>query len=360
MPPLNPILKALRCAIALLCVLVWSTRLLPAQNLIPNGGFEDGDVPSCTQGKLPPPWLSASPVTPGADVYSCDCGTLAGLQVNPGGSFAPGCPAPSGLRFIAGWTAPGFADAECMGVPLLAELEAGQPYRVSARILRSLNHPDSTGMDVFLSSDMVFDAAQDAFATTFGEGAGPTAWTTFTSSFEAPANSAGLGSFILVPRKLTAFTSSYQALDDIRLEPLAEVYCQPKVASNGCIPSISVVGVPSLTVGVRFLVKAQQVVSSKPGILIHSKQAAAVPFMGGTLCLGGTVTRSALMNSGGSGSPPYDCTGTFAYNFDQVLQSAGAGGFQVGDNAYAQYWFRDPQDAFGAGLSDAVRFEIVD
>ncbi len=134
-------------------------------------------------------------------------------------------------------------------------------------------------------------------------------------------------------------------------------YCSAKPASGGCMPAISTSGVSSATAVQPFLVSATGIVENKIGIMIYGKAAAALPFQGGFLCIGGSIQRTPAQLSGSMGA---SCTGTFNFDFNQHAQGSGDPYLVAGGLVFAQYWFRDPQDpaGFGSGLTDAVRFGI--
>ena len=134
-------------------------------------------------------------------------------------------------------------------------------------------------------------------------------------------------------------------------------YCVAKTASGGCVPTISTSGMSSATATVPFLVNATGIVTNKFGFLIYGKSGAALPFQGGFLCIGGTISRTPVQFSGSAGAP---CTGSFSFDFNQYAQASGNPALAAGELLFAQYWFRDPQDpaGFGSGLTNAVRFGI--
>ena len=79
------------------------------QSLVPNGDFESG-LAACAQGYLPAPWFQAGSTSPGADTYNClpnpcDPTSMLGIDPNSYLNFPNASPAPSGVRFAAGWSA---------------------------------------------------------------------------------------------------------------------------------------------------------------------------------------------------------------------------------------------------------------
>ncbi|MEO6710517.1 MAG: PQQ-dependent sugar dehydrogenase, partial [Planctomycetota bacterium] len=134
-------------------------------------------------------------------------------------------------------------------------------------------------------------------------------------------------------------------------------YCTAKSNSLGCVPTIAASG--SATVGApdNFVIQASNVLNKKPGIMIWSNGAAAVPFGGGTLCLQAPIHRLSGLDSGGSPAG-LDCTGVFTQAIsDAFLQNNGV---SAGMTLHFQIWSRDPGFAppNSIGLSDALRVFI--
>lgn len=134
----------------------------------------------------------------------------------------------------------------------------------------------------------------------------------------------------------------------------AEVYCSSKVTSSSCIPSIGFSGVPSATAASGFVVSATQVEEGQFGLFVYSATGAKdVPFLGGRLCLQPPHYRSTVLNTGSAGSPP--CRGVLSLDLNAAGISAFVG---EGNQGWIQGWFRDPPDAHGIGLTDAVHFSV--
>jgi hypothetical protein len=144
-----------------------------------------------------------------------------------------------------------------------------------------------------------------------------------------------------------------------RLDPPTPwIYCTAKVASAGCVPSIGWSGAPSASSSSSFLVTATQIVSQKFGILIYGKLYNDSPFLGGTLCIGSPILRTTLQTSGGSASGT-DCTGSFSFDFNALIDSGDDPTLVAGAWVWSQYWYRDPLGSAGTGLSNALRFLIA-
>ncbi len=157
-------------------------------------------------------------------------------------------------------------------------------------------------------------------------------------------------------------------LDDfglISLDPISTscptpvVYCTAKLNSQMCMPAIGFSGEPSVTSPSPFDISASEIINNKNGILFYGFAPNNLPFQGGTLCVLPPTKRTPVQNSGGN-PPPNDCSGTFSYDFNALIQSGTDPGLVLAAQVFAQYWFRDPGDlsGFGTGLTDALEFEI--
>jgi hypothetical protein len=139
------------------------------------------------------------------------------------------------------------------------------------------------------------------------------------------------------------------------------VYCTAKVNSQGCTPQIAFSGSPSLSNPTPFTLSAGQVLNNKPGIFFYGTQGpASQPFLGGTLCVRSPIKRTAAQVSGGTPPPAADCSGTFSYDFNALIQSGSNPALQLGTIVGGQFWSRDPAhpDGTGSNTTDAVEFQI--
>jgi hypothetical protein len=117
-------------------------------------------------------------------------------------------------------------------------------------------------------------------------------------------------------------------------------------------------GTSNISVPEPFTLSATNVPSHKPGLLFYGIDGAAVaPFQGGTLCVEPPLQRTSAQWSGGN-PPPEDCSGSFAMDFKGYVHSGVDPRLVPGAQVNAQYWFRDPLDPFGSGLTEAAAFLI--
>ena len=114
--------------------------------------------------------------------------------------------------------------------------------------------------------------------------------------------------------------------------------------TNGWTPIISSTGTPSVTSG-DFAINMDMGMPSQPVILISSASTSSNPFMGGTLWIAPPVTRHGVQF--------LDALGSVSYPF-------AVDGPMVGTTQYFQFWYRDPPDAFGVGLSDGLEVTYCD
>jgi len=96
-------------------------------------------------------------------------------------------------------------------------------------------------------------------------------------------------------------------------------YCTGKTNSLGCTPSISAAGVPSASNAWSFTLRATPVLNQSPGLFFYkvASSIVAIPFQGGTLCIGPSgIRRTPVVNSGGSPSPAQDCSGSYTLDMN--------------------------------------------
>ncbi|MCE9596241.1 MAG: hypothetical protein K8S98_18780 [Planctomycetes bacterium] len=134
-------------------------------------------------------------------------------------------------------------------------------------------------------------------------------------------------------------------------------YCAAKVNSVGCTPFVQGVGTPSVSSGQPFRIKAFQVLNKKFGLLFYAFTPQSVPFQGGRLCMKLPITRCGVLNSGGN-PPPNDCSGAYAYDFNDRIRNGVDPALVAGEEVFAQYWSRDLGDPFATGLTDALALFI--
>jgi hypothetical protein len=142
-----------------------------------------------------------------------------------------------------------------------------------------------------------------------------------------------------------------------QVQSSTSLYCTAKANSVSCIPTIGSVGTPSSSGGPgSFLITSASQVNNQNGLLIYGTLPAATPFLGGFLCVGGTVLRTPGQSTGGSAT----CTGTFSFDMGGLIASGLDPNLTCGAIVYTQYWTRDTTAAppNNVNLTQGLEFEI--
>jgi len=158
------------------------------------------------------------------------------------------------------------------------------------------------------------------------------------------------------PFKDSTVPNSGAALVYDFVPPTPTVYCTPKTTSTGCVPSIGWTGSgASLTGADDFGIVCEGVSAQKTGLFFFGTSGpAALPFLGGTLCVQPGLTRTLPQPAVG-GSP---CSAAYAFAFTQVFMATV--GLDPGTDVHGQWWMRDPQhpDGTGVALSDGLAWQV--
>ena len=157
-------------------------------------------------------------------------------------------------------------------------------------------------------------------------------------------------------------TGSVAGLATVEITPSAPAvaYCTAKLNSLGCSPAIGWSGVPGATEPGPFLIQATQVLNLRNGLLFYGYSGrAALPFLGGTLCVMPPNRRTGLQNAGGSLPPTMDCSGSYSFDFNALIQSGIDPLLVPGQQINGQYWSRDSAQPDGTGVSLANAIEFV-
>jgi hypothetical protein len=299
-------------------------------NLLVNGGAETGD----TSG-----WFD--PASQGFGVTNSASAVFAGNY-----SFHPGLFGPVGA-----WSHELRQDVDVSG--LASMIDAGtvtSAFSCAGRTNQAggASDPGHARVEFLSGGGALLDAYDTGVFTPFNT------WGTYLDSRPVPAETRNVRVRLLGSRSVGSSTDCY--FDDVilRLECGASTYCTAKTNSLGCVPSVSVSGVASLS-GSSLVVGASGVLNNKSGILFWGRAAASAPFQGGTLCVMPPTLRTPVQLSGGT-TGGADCTGAFSYDFTtHYLLTAG---LAVNDDVYCQYWSRDPASPSTTNLTDAARFRI--
>ena len=145
-----------------------------------------------------------------------------------------------------------------------------------------------------------------------------------------------------------------------RIGPVNGVtYCTGKLNSSGCVPAISFSGTPSASSTGAFDIGASGLVNNKTALFFFGLSGRhSLSFQGGVLCALPPLRRTMTQGTGGN-PPPADCSGTATLDFNQWMQKGhGANVLPVGTQVQGQFWYLDPADPVGVGLSDAIEFTV--
>ncbi|MFT7670744.1 MAG: hypothetical protein ACI8X5_003455 [Planctomycetota bacterium] len=115
-------------------------------------------------------------------------------------------------------------------------------------------------------------------------------------------------------------------------------YGEPKINSIGSWAQLSSSGFPSLAEN-NFTIWGDGAMSNTQGLIFYSSGSAAAPFLGGELLLSPPLQRTPVQSIGWLGGA------SLAVDIDASM---------VGTKRFYQFWYLDPNDAFGVGLSDAL------
>jgi len=157
-------------------------------------------------------------------------------------------------------------------------------------------------------------------------------------------------------------TGDISATGDVTIDGVPRLYCTPKVNSLGCLPQIGSVGTPSVTDPNPFVVSATMELNFRNGLYFYGYAGPAnLPFFNGTLCVAPPLRRTLPQNSGGTPPPALDCSGTYSFAMNALIQSGMDPLLVVGQQINAQYWSRDPlhPDGTGVALSNGIEFVIA-
>lgn len=138
-----------------------------------------------------------------------------------------------------------------------------------------------------------------------------------------------------------------------------QTYCTAQTNTLGCVPAIEAQGAPSVSSSSGFRVAARNVRNRQNGMLIYGTNGrAALPWLGGTLCVAPPLRRTSLVNSGGSLSPANDCSGALVRDFNAWAIASNDPELFAGQHVRAQFYSRDPGASHNVNLSDAVEFYL--
>ncbi|HVS18671.1 MAG TPA: SBBP repeat-containing protein [Planctomycetota bacterium] len=135
----------------------------------------------------------------------------------------------------------------------------------------------------------------------------------------------------------------------------ATTYCSSSATSiPGCTAQLSSTGSPQVNAPLSFSIQTSGVPAVNIGLCLFAGNGpASIPFgsLGGVLCVQPPAFRTAAKSSGGGIVP---CDGAYAFTLQDMIAAAPI--VTAGATIHAQVWARDPANADGFLLSNAVEF----
>jgi hypothetical protein len=172
------------------------------------------------------------------------------------------------------------------------------------------------------------------------------------------------GRFVVFETYAALVANDANGSQDVYLRDTASTepatYCQPKLDSAGCAPSLAFSGSPSASGASAFTIAAGPLLPQPLGLLFDGRASLIAPYHGGTLCVAPPLRRTAAQSSGGSALPAIDCSGSLALDFNAHASSGADASLVAGSTVHCQAWYRDGAQPAGqqSGLSDAAFFEL--
>ncbi|MBI4884926.1 MAG: hypothetical protein HY826_12820 [Actinobacteria bacterium] len=188
------------------------------------------------------------------------------------------------------------------------------------------------------------------------------------ASFESFTNPAKTGLYRIDPplwhgTQVLPLAHAYAGLAFVP-NPEVSTYCSAKTSAQGCTPTIHSVGYPSATADLGFKVSVDQVPNQELGQLMWGVRGrAAVPFVGGTLCIRPPVEGTAWKSTHGSSVGTSDCSGSLLVDINMLIstQHVAAAAMTPGTTVECQFLMHDsgftaPNDW---ALSEALEFTVM-
>ena len=127
-------------------------------------------------------------------------------------------------------------------------------------------------------------------------------------------------------------------------------YCTAKLNSDGCLPQVGV------DAGPPFQIEATLILPGKNGLMFYGLAGRiAAPLLGGTLCVAPPLRRTFVQKSFGTGAP---CSGAYSFDLDTWIAEGNDPLLLPGTQLNAQFWYRDPLDPLGVGLTDGLELFV--
>lgn len=140
-----------------------------------------------------------------------------------------------------------------------------------------------------------------------------------------------------------------------------QTYCTAGTSVQGCVPSISGVGVPNVLANSGFDLVVSNVPGQRAGTIFYGFYSFITPWAPGSAsfkCVANPVQRMGNSSTGGTAG---QCNGELRFDFNAWIAAnpAALGGpFAQGQTLRAQGWYRDPAAPGHTNLSNAVTFTL--
>ena len=133
--------------------------------------------------------------------------------------------------------------------------------------------------------------------------------------------------------------------------------CAAGPSSNGCTPTLTTTGSPSLSLSQGFVIGSSQLPAQRSALVLYGTSCGIEqPWATSTRCVGSPVQRTLALSTGGS---PGACDGSLGLDFHvwRTTQPHALGvPFHPGDAVWVQVWYRDPGSPLGSNFSPGLRF----
>ena len=138
-------------------------------------------------------------------------------------------------------------------------------------------------------------------------------------------------------------------------------YCTSGTSVQGCVPSISGSGIPSVDAGSGFSIGVATLPGNRSATIFYGFYPASTPWATNSpsyLCVAQPVQRTTTMNTGATSA---SCNGSLQLDFNAWITAnpnALGNPFIPGQTIRAQAWFRDPAAPAQTNLSNALAFTL--
>ncbi len=143
--------------------------------------------------------------------------------------------------------------------------------------------------------------------------------------------------------------------------PPPVAYCTGGTTTNGCVATLTSIGVPSASAHSGYTLIASSLEGGKQGLIFYSITGRSAVAWGAStsfLCVKSPTQRTPAQLSGGAAG---QCNGSLSIDWNSYIAGAASplgAPFSTGTKVQAQAWFRDPPSPKTTMLSNALEFEV--